>query len=350
MIMLNKIRRLISRTLWGILFILFYIHPLHAQQLMLPNIDFVQFEEEALKAVQKLPRKGGFNKSETYNHLYIFAAQMRDSMMWDNIKTQTDFIRNIDFQKPVQFDGYNTPTNIYADYIYDSEGNMRWIYADGKATKVDLSQTGNSPQNFLVEVAKLQYQMVFVLKEALPQKAFFGIKNGVAYISYHLMWEAYDTYTIKQCIELNTLKPIITNTFDKTKRLDHIQEQLQGYNKTVKVDSISTMPTFMGGDLNKFRVWFQKQFNNHSKHITRNTNILLKFTIGTDGWVETVEIIQADDINLAQIAAQIVKESPQWTPGMHDGEPVRVYYQLPISIKVENRTTYSPPNNFHPTH
>ena len=89
---------------------------------------------------------------------------MRQDVDWSNIKNQADFIRAIDIQTPVLFDGYQAPTNIYADYIYDSKGKMRWIYADGKATKVDLTETGNSPQNFLVEVARLQYQMVFVIK------------------------------------------------------------------------------------------------------------------------------------------------------------------------------------------
>lgn len=311
---------------------------LYAQNFMLPDIDFASFEKEALDAVQKLPHKGGFKKKEVYYHLYVFAAQMRENIDWGNIKTQADFIRAIDIQTPVLFDGYTTPTNIYADYIYDSEGNMRWIYADGKATKVDLTETGNSPQNFLIEVARLQYQMVFVLKEALPQKAFFGIKDGVAYMTFHLMWEAYDTYTIQQSIALHILEPIATGKIVHIKKdnLDGEPTTPQDLSTITRVDTLATMPTFMGGGLDKFREWFMGKFLPRIPNdLSQSVKIIIGFVVGTDGNVENVDIQYTDNVELAQIAVNIVKNAPQWTPGIHNGEPIRTHYSLPIQIEVK---------------
>lgn len=311
-----------------------------AQNFILPDIDFEAFEQEALEAVQKLPRKGGFKKKEVYNHLYVFAAQMRQDVDWSTIKNQADFIRAIDIQTPVLFDGYQAPTNIYADYIYDSKGKMRWIYADGKATKVDLTETGNSPQNFLVEVARLQYQMVFVIKEFLPQKAFFGIKDGVAYMSYHLIWEAYDTYSIQESIDLQKLEKIATGNKIAMKMSGVEQEP----NTTqAQYSTPSIMPTFMGGGLEMFREWFTKEF---TSQIPDNTSIsaqmVLDFAVGKDGNIEFVKIVHTNNIELSKIAVDIIKCSPQWSPGMHEGEAVRVYYRLPIEIKTKHTSEIEP--------
>lgn len=311
---------------------------LEAQRLVLPNIDLEAFNQEAMAAVQTLPRKGGIKKNETYFHLYFFGAQKRNGVEWSDIKSRSDFIRAIDLQSPVQFDDREQPTNIYADYIYDISGMMRWVYADGKATKVNPKQAGNSPQNILVEIAKQQYQMVFVLKESnySDQFHFFGIRDGEIFMTRHIIWEAYDTYSISSLIEDNNLERFITG---KKKSLE--EQMKEGVEEA---DSLTVMPTFMGGGLNKFRAWFMDEFNTSALELDfGETSVVLKFSVDTEGFVDNVEILSCDNIELAQQAVEIVKRSPQWTAGYRGDEAVKTYFQLPIKILIEpGHQSYKP--------
>ncbi len=308
---------------------------LRAQKFVLPNIDFVAFEQEALEAVRRLPRKGGFKKNENYNHLYFFAAQMRKGVDWDKIETQADFIHAIDIQTPVLFEDREEPTNIYADYIYNSNGEMQWIYADGKAVRVDLKQTGNSPQNILIEIARQQYQMVFVIKEFDPTTQFFGIRDGKVYLTRHLIWESYDTYPISDLLANNSLRRNITS------------ETPESQNGNGEEDEI-IHPKFMDGDISAFRSWFQSETKSKiPQKELENADILLKFTVGTDGFVERVEIEKANNIDLAQQMVTIVKSSPQWTPGTRNGEPAKFIYMLPIAVKVTHQSTFESNSSHH---
>ena len=306
---------------------------LEAQRLVLPNIDLEAFNQEAMAAVQTLPRKGGIKKDEPYFHLYFFGAQKRNGVEWSDIKSQSDFIRAIDFQNPVQFDDREQPTNIYADYIYDISGMMRWVYADGKATKVKPKQTDNSPQNILVEIAKQQYQMVFVLKESnySDHFHFFGIRDGEIFMTRHIIWEAYDTYSISSLIEDNNLERFITG---KKKSLE--EQMKEGVDDA---DSLTVMPTFMGGGLNKFRAWFVEEFDTSNLIGFTEIKIILKFSVDTEGFVDNVEIVECNDLEMAQQAVELVRNSPQWTPGIRGEEAVRTHFLLPITIKIEIQHT-----------
>lgn len=305
----------------------------HAQQLMLPNVDFATYEQEAIEAVKQLPRKGGFKKNENYYHLYFFAASKREGVEWDNIKTQADFIRALDFQTPVKFEGYSEPTNIFADYIYTDKGKVRWVYANGEASVVDpKKQSGNSPQNKFMQVAMYQYQIVFVV-EGLPQDVFFGIKDGVVYVTDHVIWEAYDTQTFAECLEMGTFRRIV-NGQSGAAMLSTKEDDL--------VEGLATPPTFQGGDINRFRSWFSSEI---SKLLQlgidiSSTKTVLSFVVGLDGSVEQVTIESTDNIEMAKMGVQVLQNAPRWTPGLRsNGEPVKVSYKLPFNIDVKNAST-----------
>jgi protein TonB len=92
----------------------------------------------------------------------------------------------------------------------------------------------------------------------------------------------------------------------------------------------------MGGGLDKFREWFMGKFSPRIPNdLSQSVKIIIGFIVGTDGNVENVDIQYTDNVELAQIAVNIVKNAPQWTPGIHNGEPARTHYSLPIQIGVK---------------
>ena len=95
-----------------------------------------------------------------------------------------------------------------------------------------------------------------------------------------------------------------------------------------------TMPEFPGGvdELMKFINNNMKYANNRDKK-TMVGIVKLSFVIEKDGSIgDTVRIIQSLSEYYNEEAIQIVKSMPKWTPGMQNGEPVRVQFNLPIKF------------------
>jgi len=63
--------------------------------------------------------------------------------------------------------------------------------------------------------------------------------------------------------------------------------------------------------------------------------VVLKFAVEPDGSISDVQIIKSLDPVLDQEAIRVVKIMPKWIPGKQNGQPVRVYYNLPISFKIK---------------
>ncbi len=62
--------------------------------------------------------------------------------------------------------------------------------------------------------------------------------------------------------------------------------------------------------------------------------VLVNFIIEQDGSISHVRVDQKINDDLDAEAVRVVKAMPQWTPGMQDGETVRVKYTLPISFRL----------------
>lgn len=62
--------------------------------------------------------------------------------------------------------------------------------------------------------------------------------------------------------------------------------------------------------------------------------VLVKFTVFKDGSVGNVEVMEPVHPLLDAEAVRVVSLLPKWTPGIIDGEPVNVWYRLPISFRL----------------
>lgn len=127
---------------------------------------------------------------------------------------------------------------------------------------------------------------------------------------------------------------------------------------------IGRMPSFQGGDINTFARWISQRIQYPKALI--NTNIegrlVMKFVLERDGsmtYWETVETmlrygtssnrtkplrqwekeLSADSLFTQEIL-RVVRQAPLWKPGRNEnGEPVRVFIQVPINFKIDNPRT-----------
>jgi protein TonB len=100
---------------------------------------------------------------------------------------------------------------------------------------------------------------------------------------------------------------------------------------------VEDMPTFKGGDINKFREWVQKRVR-YPELAAENGiagRVFITFVVETNGTVSNVTITRSVDALLDEAAKEAVAASPKWEPGMQRGRPVRVRYSIPIIFQLQ---------------
>ena len=100
---------------------------------------------------------------------------------------------------------------------------------------------------------------------------------------------------------------------------------------------VEDMPTFKGGDINKFRDWVQKRVR-YPELAAENGiqgRVFITFVVETNGTVSGVTVTRSVDQLLDEAAKEAVAASPKWEPGMQRGRPVRVRYSIPIIFQLQ---------------
>ncbi|MGE5419983.1 MAG: energy transducer TonB [Chloroflexota bacterium] len=99
---------------------------------------------------------------------------------------------------------------------------------------------------------------------------------------------------------------------------------------------VEQMPTFKGGDINKFRLWVQQRTNYPQEAIDKKIKgqVVLTFIVETDGTISNVTVVKGVDPLLDSEAIKAIESSPKWTPGFQRGQPVRVRYAIPLNFTI----------------
>jgi len=99
---------------------------------------------------------------------------------------------------------------------------------------------------------------------------------------------------------------------------------------------VEVMPSFRGGDINKFREWVQKRTNYPQEALDKRIQgrVFLTFIIEPDGSVSNVTVVKGVDPLIDNEAVKAIEGSPKWSPGLQRGQPVRVRYSLWLSFVI----------------
>lgn len=309
---------------------------LSAQRIVLPAIDFEAFESEALKGVRQLPNRGGMVEGEEYQHLHILAAQFCLEPSWlMKVEGAAEFIDAIDMSEPVDFSNKATEgkkkrrgngSHIYADYIYDSTGTVRWIYSNGIAF---TASSGVAAAQNLVNLATEQHiTLIFKVKD-VRDDVLFGVLGGkvkVIYLNDDDSYSAhdFDTFTAAEGVAKTLLRPM---AYKKVASEAMVQAAKEGED---------TYPLFRGGDLSHFRQWVVENMLFPKDLYGRQIGgrVVATFIVNSKGHVEGVDIVEADNEQLAKSVYDLLVRSPKWTPGRQQGKAVAFQYTLPLNFQV----------------
>jgi protein TonB len=100
---------------------------------------------------------------------------------------------------------------------------------------------------------------------------------------------------------------------------------------------VEVMPEFPGGNTALLK-WLSDNISYptiaQEQGIQGTVN--LRFVVKPDGSVDNVEVIKGLDPSCDKEAMRVVKKMPKWIPGKQNGNPVYVYFNLPVRFRLQN--------------
>lgn len=101
-------------------------------------------------------------------------------------------------------------------------------------------------------------------------------------------------------------------------------------------DVVEVMPQFPGGQTAMLKYIMENI--KYPKQIMEEGiqgRVTVSFIVEKDGRVSNVRLLRSVQPLLDKEAVRVVKSMPKWSPGKHNGKPVRVRFNLPVMFKLK---------------
>lgn len=100
---------------------------------------------------------------------------------------------------------------------------------------------------------------------------------------------------------------------------------------------VEDMPTFQGGDINKFREWVQRnvKYPDIAKENGIQGKVFVMFVVDDQGLVTQPEVLRGVDPSLDDEVLRVVSSSPSWSAGLQKGIPVKVRFSITVNFQLQ---------------
>lgn len=97
---------------------------------------------------------------------------------------------------------------------------------------------------------------------------------------------------------------------------------------------VEQMPKFPGGDAELYK-FISNNLNYPAMAIENNVQgrVVVQFVVTKDGSIGNVKVVRSVDRDLDNEAIRVCKKLPKFIPGKQNGQPVNVWYTLPVTFK-----------------
>ena len=101
-------------------------------------------------------------------------------------------------------------------------------------------------------------------------------------------------------------------------------------------DVVEVMPQFPGGQIAMLQ-YIMKNIKYPEQAMKEGIQgrVAVRFIVEKDGSISDVRPILSVHPLLNKEAVRVVESMPKWTPGKHNGKPVRVRFNLPVMFKLK---------------
>ncbi len=108
-----------------------------------------------------------------------------------------------------------------------------------------------------------------------------------------------------------------------------VDENNKTYNYTVR----EAQPQYRGGMEAFYRYLAQNiRYPYNARRNNISGKVICQFVVEKDGSLTDFKVIRSPDNDLSEEALRILRQSPNWMPGIQFGQPVRVMYTVPIDF------------------
>ncbi len=100
--------------------------------------------------------------------------------------------------------------------------------------------------------------------------------------------------------------------------------------------AVEVNPDPMGG-INAFRKWVQESYSYPQGAIDAGVKgqIVVSFVVERDGSLTDLKVVKDLSYGTGQALINVLKKAKKWKPGIQNGRPVRVQYQLPMTLDLQ---------------
>lgn len=181
-----------------------------------------------------------------------------------------------------------------------------------------------------------------VMKNILAYKKFKAIKDGnyAFKVSFNLGQSQPNTEESSQNIEgYKEISPLQIIGY-----IDEKKEVVEKREKVYDFVSIEKQPEYHGG-MKNFYDYLSKSIKYPEDAQANNIQgkVHLSFTVEKNGKLTDIKIVKGISESMNKEALRVLDESPNWMPGIQNGKPVRVKYNLSINFTLDTPKEKSVP-------
>lgn len=125
-------------------------------------------------------------------------------------------------------------------------------------------------------------------------------------------------------------------------RAEHASKALAKLTEVNKAwNNVEHMPEFPGGD--KALMDFLRSHIKYPMHAAKfgvEGRVVVTFVVQRDGSVTDFKVAKSVDKELDEEALRVCRLLPKFKPATQDGEPVPVWYTLPVTFKLQKKANF----------
>lgn len=229
----------------------------------------------------------------------------------------------------------------YSDY----QAEKAALEAKEKAEKMSqaiLEQVDETPEEEEIEEQKFEQPEVVVPEEVL---ATVQVTQIAIVDADKVKNEVMDMETQK---EDNTARGVVNQEgSDDADKFKAVQEQVvvkepepvEEKPKEEKIFVAVEQPAEFPGGTAAMMKWLNNniRYPEAAQQNDIQGKVVVNFVVEKDGSIAQVKIAKGVDKDLDREAVRVVKKMPRWQPGKNNGVPVRSYFNLPVTFRLQNQ-------------
>lgn len=223
----------------------------------------------------------------------------------------------------------------YLGILYETDDYVKVVNMEALITYNNILYTMRQANYHNYSKQKLPYYLLTKMPEKIAVLKLVD-NNFVPYTNDTILFENanYEEFTD---FKREDYDHAIVETVDETYARPTNKRYAETTSEPEIYDRADTSPKYPGGPVEMFKFIAKKlKYPPIAKENKLEGKVLVKFYIDIDGTIkEPVVLKDAIGGGASAEAIRLVKSMPKWEPGTQNGKPVKVYYILPITFKLQ---------------